>query len=140
MTLACWPAATDGRYWIDIALGTLPSRLMIDTGLVDPKGQVAFEIDPAIFDLLERSGQLLAAGYRWRRDASGQRIRLPAGFVAARLLDPATSSPVGPTARCLVVRNVPGVPSRVGVVFFHRLTGCRADWDFDKRLWCVECP
>jgi hypothetical protein len=113
---------------------------MVDTGLVDPQGQVAFEIEPALFDLLEQSGQLLVAGLRSRFDSSGRHVSLKVGFVMARLLDPATGSPIGPTARCLAFRGSPGVPSRVGVVFFHLLTGCRADWNFDHRLWCVECP
>src|SRR4051812_38264691 len=124
MTRACWPAAPDGRYVLDIALGTMPCRLMLDSGLVDPTGHVGFEIDPALSDLLEQSGQLLSAGRRRRSDSSGQTIRLKTGFVAARLLEPATGSPIGPTVRCLAVRNFAGVPSRVGVAFFHRLTGC----------------
>ena len=140
MTRACWPAATDGRYFVDVALGTMPCRLMSDTGLVDPIGQVGFEIDPALFDVLEQSGQLLRAGRRPRSDSSGRTILLKTGFVVARLLDPSSGSPIGPAVRCLAVRNVPGVVSRVGVIFFHRLTGCRVDWDLDARLWCVECP
>ena len=134
MTRACWPATSDGRYVLDIALGTMPCRLMFDTGLVDPTSQVGFEIDPALFDVLEQSGQLLRAGRRPRSDSSGRTVRLTTGFVVARLLDPASGSPIGPAVRCLAVRNVPGVVSRVGVVFFHFLTGCRADWDFDNRL------
>src|SRR3712207_7957938 len=31
MTRTCWPAAADGRYRIDVALGTSPGRLMVDT-------------------------------------------------------------------------------------------------------------
>jgi hypothetical protein len=140
MTRACWPAAPDGRYVLDIALGTMPCRLMLDTGLVDRAGHVGFEIDPALFGVLEQSGQLLRTGRRPRSDSSGRSVWLEAGFVAARLLDPSSGSPIGPAVRCLAVRNIPGVISRVGVVFFHRLTGCRVDWDLDTREWCVECP
>jgi hypothetical protein len=140
MSRICWPAAANGRYILDIALVTMPCRLMLDTGLVDRMNLVAFELDPTLFDVLDQSGQLLAAGSRFRFDSSGRRVALKAGFVAARLFDPATGSAVGPTVRCLALRNFPGVVSRVGVTFFHRLTGCRADWDFDNRLWCVECP
>jgi hypothetical protein len=118
----------------------MPCQLMVDTGLVDPLGQVGFEIAPALFDGLDQSGQLLRAGRRPRSDSSGRTIRLKTGFVVARLLDPSRGAPIGPAVRCLAVRNVPGVVSRVGVVFFHRLTGCRAEWDFDNRMWCVACP
>jgi hypothetical protein len=140
MTRACWTAATDGSYWFDIALGTLPCRLMLDTGLTDTTGQVAFYIGPAMFDLLERSGQLLAAGSRPRRDSSGRRVRLPAGFIVAQLIEPTTGARIGPPVRCLAVRNFARVPSRVGVVFFHQLRGCRVEWELDARQWCVECP
>jgi hypothetical protein len=140
MTRACWQAAPDGRYWLDIALGTIPCQLVLDTGLTDPLGQVAFDIDAALFDVLEQSGQLLRAGERHRRDASGRRAKLPLGFVTARLIDPVAHTPIGPPVRCLALRNFAGVVSRVGVVFFHRLTGCRVDWNLDAREWCVECP
>jgi hypothetical protein len=113
---------------------------MLDTGITDPAGQVGFEIAPALFDALERSGQLLKGVRRPRCDSSRRVVRLKTGLVAARLLDPSSGLPIGPAVRCLALRNFAGVPSRVGVVFFHRLTGCRADWDFDNRLWCVECP
>ena len=32
------------------------------------------------------------------------------------------------------------IPSRVGVVFFHKLSGCRVDWELDARSWCLEYP
>jgi len=140
MNRVCWPAAADGSYWIDVALGTAPSRLMIDTGLTDPNDQVAFDLDPALFDNLDRSGQVLAAGSRSRRDASGGWVWLRAGFVAAQLLDPASGAIIGPRVQCLAVRNFANVPSRVGVAFFHRLTGCRVVWELDSRTWCVESP
>jgi hypothetical protein len=113
---------------------------MIDTGLTDTAGQVAFDLHPALFDLLDQSGRLLAAGIRRRRDASGRNVRLRAAFVAAELLDPTTGVSVGPRIQCMAVRNYANAPSRVGVVFFHRLTGCRVVWELDTRTWCVEYP
>jgi len=103
MTRVCWPAAAGGHYWLDIALGTLPCRLMLDTGLVDPRGQVGFEIDPTMFDLLEQSGQLLAAGIRSRLDSSGTSVSLKTGFLTALLLDPTTLRTVGPPVQCLAL-------------------------------------
>lgn len=140
MTRACWTAAPDGAYWIDLAIATMPLRIVLDTGLTDPAGQIAFDLQAAAFDALDQSGQLLKAGYSRRRDASGRRVRLPIGFVAAQLIEPATGTPFSPRVRCLAVRNPAGVPSRVGIVFFHGLSRCRADWDFDNHLWCIECP
>src|SRR5438874_12503689 len=113
---------------------------MLDTGLVDRNNQIGFEVDRAVYDALAQNGQLLSAGARVRRDASGRTHWLRVGFVTARLCDPATGVTVGPTVRCLVLRNFSSVPNRVGVAFFHRLTGCRVVWDLDARLWCVEYP
>jgi len=83
MTRVCWPAAADGRYVVDIALGTMACRVMLDSGLVDPHGQVGFEIDQLLFDGLEQSGQLLRAGRRRRSDSSGRTVWLGTGFVSA---------------------------------------------------------
>jgi hypothetical protein len=138
MNRACWPIAADGRYWIAIALGTNPSRLMIDTGVTDRAGLVGFDLAPAEYDRLERSGQLLAAGPRMRQDASGAWVWLRCGFLAAQVLHPVTGVRIGPPVRCLAVRNFANVPSRVGAAFFHRLTGCRVVWELDTRTWCVE--
>jgi len=140
MNRACWPAAADGRYWIDVALGAKPIRVMLDTGVTDTAGQVAFDMSPAEYDALDRSGQLIGAGTRLRRDASNRWVHLPVGFLAAQLLDPVGGARIGPPVRCLAARNFVSVPSRVGVVFFHRLTGCRVIWELDQRSWCVEYP
>jgi hypothetical protein len=140
MTRACWPAAPDGRYWIDVALGTTPARLMLDTGLVDPLHQVGFELAPGLFDALRHAGHLVGAGQRQRRDASGQLVVMEVGLVRAQLIDPVTRQVIGPVVWVSAFRGALKALSLVGVEFFHRLTGCRADWDFDNRRWCVECP
>lgn len=135
-----WSAARDGRYWIDIALGNVPVRLMLDTGLVDPMGQVAFEVDPQLYDLMEQSGQLVSAGNRKRRDSSGRSIRMQSGLVSAQLFDVDNASIIGPRVQLCAWRGFANVPSRVGVLFFHKLAGCRVVWDLDARLWSVENP
>jgi len=140
MNRACWAVASDGRYWIDVALGTNPCRLMLDTGLTDCAGVVGFDLAPTDYDRMGRSGQLLAAGPRMRQDASGAWVWLRCGFLAAQLLDPVTRVGIGAPVRCLAVRNFANVPSRVGVVFFHGLAGCRVVWELDTRIWCVEYP
>lgn len=89
---------------------------------------------------MNSAGQLLAAGPRMRQDASGAWVWLRCGFLAAQLLDPVTAVRIGPRVSCLAVRNFANVPSRVGVVFFHGLTGCRVTWELDPRTWCVEYP
>jgi len=96
MNSACWPITANGRYWIDIALGTHPCRLMVDTGVTDRAGLVGFDLAPAEYDRLDRSGQLLAAGPRMRQVASGAWVWLRCGFLAAQLLDPVTAVRIGP--------------------------------------------
>src|SRR5205823_14800494 len=110
------------------------------TGLVDVQRRVGAEIDPALYDRLKRAGDLSAFRRRRRLDASGGWVVNEAARTAARLLDPVSRTPVGPPVQMDVMRGSPGVPSRVGVEFFHRLTGCRVVWDLDAHLWCVEYP
>jgi hypothetical protein len=135
-----WPVALNGRYRIDVRVGSLDLLLMLDTGLVDPQRRVGFEIDPALFDRLRQAGELTSFRQRKRRDAGGAWLVSEAAQVVARLLDPTGRAPVGPTVHMDVMRGAPGVPSRVGVEFFHHLTGCRAVWELAARLWCVEYP
>jgi hypothetical protein len=140
MPRACWSPAPNGRYRIDVRLGSLDLLLMLDTGLVDAQRRVGFEIDPALYNRLKQTGDLTAFRKRMRRDAGGGWLVSEVAQAAARLLQPASQTPVGPPVQMGVMCGAPGVPSRVGVEFFHRLTGCRVVWDLDARLWCVEYP
>ncbi len=140
MTRVCWPATPAERYEIDLVLGVSPLRLMVDTGLVDATGQVAFDLEAADYDAIDAVGHVLKGGWSVRYDASGRKSQMPVGFVRAHLFDPVTRTTIGPFVSVLAAKNVPGVPSRVGVAFFHALAGYRVDWDLSARLWCVECP
>jgi hypothetical protein len=140
MPQAQWQAAAGGRYWIDVALAGHPLRVMIDLGLVDSQHRVGFEIDPALYDALEQAGHFSHSLKRSRRDASGQLGVLYTGQLTARLVCPVTRQEIGPTVSLYVERGAAGVPDRVGVVFFHGLTGCRVDWDLDRRTWRIDCP
>lgn len=140
MSSACWTTAADGRYWIDIELGGRDVSLMLDTGIVDPLGQVGFEVDSGLYDALKRGKRLSNFAGRSRRDSSGRYVPSEIGWCDARLIDPGSRRRVGPVVRLAVYRGVVGVPSRVGLLFFHHLTGCRVVWDLDARLWCVEYP
>jgi hypothetical protein len=67
-------------------------------------------------------------------------LQTESGETNAQLIDPITRQPVGNPVVTWVLRGTKGVISRVGVVFFHHLTGCRVDWDLDTRNWCIEYP
>jgi len=54
-----WPAALDGRYWIDVAVGTEELLAIMDLGLVDPRDQIGLELEPLLFDALKGTGHLL---------------------------------------------------------------------------------
>lgn len=62
------------------------------------------------------------------------------GRIAVQLIDPASRNPVGPIADVYASRCPRGVPSRVGVVFFHLLIDCSTLWDFNARQWCIDYP
>ena len=140
MPQVCWQATPDGRYWIDIALGAYHSRLMIDIGMIDPLQKVAFEIEPALYDLLVQRKQIQPKAPKMRRDASGNLVTLDCGEVISQLIDPITRQRVGPVIIADVVRSYPRIPNRVGVVFFHHLTDCSVHWNLNTHLWSVDYP
>ena len=113
---------------------------MVDTGIVDPLNRVGGEIEPATYDALKRGGRFRRHMLRSRRDANGRVQQFEIGLVAVQPIDPATRLRIGPTVDIDLMRGVAGVPSRVGLVFFHRLTGCRVVWDLGGRTWSIEIP
>ena len=138
MPRICWQATSDGRYWIDIALGAYDTKLMVDTGVIDPRQRVAFELEPALYDLLVQRNQIKPRGAKRRRDSSGILVSLDCGEVISQLIDPVSGLRVGPVVVADVVRTFPRVPNRVGVVFFHLLTDCSVQWDLNSWQWCVD--
>jgi hypothetical protein len=56
MPFAHWNANARGEYWIDVVLGGLPLQVLVDTGLVDAKGQVGFSIDETLYDSMKQTG------------------------------------------------------------------------------------
>lgn len=135
-----WSAASDGRYWIDVVIGGQAVRAMIDLGLVDPLGAVGFELEPALYDQLKKAGLLSRLQYRFRRDANARITSSESGLSTAQLFDPGLGQVVGPLVQLHVCRGAIGVPSRVGVVFFHRLADCNVHWQLNSRTWRIECP
>lgn len=123
MALVSWKAASSGHYWIDVALGNREIPWMVDSGLVDPLNRVGFELDPAIYDQLQRTNLFQRYQLRTHRDSSGRLRLTESGLATAQLVDPVTRQRVGPVVQVYVSRGRLGVASRVGVVFFHRLSG-----------------
>ena len=138
MATATWQCSANGRYWLDVLVGSLQVSLMIDTGLVDPEQRVGIELEPHLFDQLEQSGKLSGRALRIRKDAGGHASPLYCAAVDASLTTPETSQPLGPSIRIHVARGVAGVPSRVGVAFFHKLPGCRVVWDCSAKTWSIS--
>jgi hypothetical protein len=140
MPLACWPVGSRGRYVVDVAVSGIATRCAIDLGLTDPLDKLGFELEPALYDQLRRSGGLSHLERRERLDSGGRRTVMSTGLLTAQLIDPLTRQVVGPRVAVYAARGAPGLSSRVGVVFFHRLSGCRVVWELDTRTWCVEYP
>jgi hypothetical protein len=67
-------------------------------------------------------------------------LQTECGSLDAQLFCPKTRKPVGPIVHLFTFRGVPGVPSRVGVAFFHRLKSCKVLWNLDQRNWNIEYP
>jgi len=130
----------DGRYWIDVVLAGRDLSVMIDLGLVDPLHRVGLEIEAVLYDAMKRAGNFSRLQMRPRRAASGGLTWFETGLLTAQLVDPALRQPIGPVASVFVARSVPGVPNRVGVVFFHQLVGSRVTWELDGQVWQIDCP
>ncbi len=45
MPQVCWTATAGGEYWLDVDLAGSPFRVLIDTGLLDARGQIGFSIE-----------------------------------------------------------------------------------------------
>lgn len=135
MATAIWQCSVNGRYWLDVLVGGLQVSLMIDTGLVDPEQRVGMELEPQLFDQLEQSGRLTGRALRVRKDAGGHCSPLFCAAADASLATPGSSQPLGLSVRIHVARGVEGVPSRVGLAFFHKLPECRVVWDCAAKTW-----
>jgi hypothetical protein len=133
-------AAPDGRYWIDVAVGTYELLLMVDLGLTDQRNQVGLELDPVTHDRLKLAGAFSRYGRRLWRDARGRSTHTETGLTTAQLIDPVTRQRVGPAVSVYANKGFGGVPARVGVVFFHLLGGCRVIWALDTQTWTVDYP
>jgi hypothetical protein len=135
-----WQGRADGHYWIDVALGSRHFSLMIDIGLVDSRNQVGFSIEPVLYDYLKNAGEFSGFSIHSQVDASGKVSIVESGLIMAQLISHVSLLPVGPAVRLHVMRGSPGVPNRVGVVFFHHLKGCHVNWDLDNRIWSIDYP
>lgn len=140
MPLVCWDHRADGWFVIDLLVAGQVHGCRVDTGLVDRSGDMGLELNPVFYDGCLRANRLTPMQRRERRDASGRRIVKDCGIVQAQLFDTTLGIGVGPAVKLLAMRGDSGLDSRVGVVFFHRLAGCRVDWDLSARRWCVQYP
>jgi hypothetical protein len=140
MPQACWTANARGEYWIDVNLGGHPFQVLIDSGLIDARGQVGFSLDPSRYDRIKQSGGFQHHQMHSRLTADGQISLTESGSLDTQLICPRTRSLVGPSVHVFVFRGSASVPDRVGTSFFHLLKNCKVAWDLDQRVWCIEYP
>jgi hypothetical protein len=140
MAHVSWTVAANGRYWMDLIIGARRLRFMVDLGLVDPANDVGLEIDPQLFEYIEKAGGFLTQRRRTWRDASGKYQRVDSGLLVAQLFDSSLQAGVGPAVRLFATKGVANLPNRVGVVFFHKLLGCSVTWNLDQRVWRIDYP
>ena len=118
-----WYATPRGEYWIEVRLGSHSLQVLVDTGLIDARGQVGFSVDESLYDHLKQAGEFHSHQMHARLNANGQIALTESGSLDAQLICPTTRNPVGPVAHVAVFRGATGVPDRVGLVFFHLLRG-----------------
>lgn len=140
MPQAMWSATFRGEYWIDVDLGGHALKVLIDSGLIDSRGQVGFSVDETLYDSIKQAGGFLNHQMHTRLAADGQISLTESGSLNAQLICPQKGNLVGPIVHVYVFRGVLGVPNRVGLAFFHLLKGCKVLWDLDQRSWCIEYP
>jgi hypothetical protein len=140
MPQVCWNAAGSGEYWIDVKLGSHSLKVLVDTGLIDSRGQVGFSVDPALYDQIKLASEFRTHHMHARLTADGQVVLTESGSLDAQLISPQSGILVGPVVHICVFRGAPGVPDRAGLAFFHLLKGCKVVWDLSPRLWCIEYP
>ena len=140
MPFVSWKANARGEYWIDVVLEGQPVQVLIDSGLVDARGQVGFSIDLSLYDSFRKAGRLRKPKLHTRLTADGNLAITESGILDAQLFCPQTQRPVGPMVRIRAYRGASGVPDRVGLAFFHQLKGCKVLWDLDQRTWRIDYP
>lgn len=140
MPSAGWNANARGEYWLDVSLAGHRLEVLIDTGLIDARGQVGLSLEPTWYDRIKQGGGFQAHQTHSRMTADGQITLTESGSLDAQLISPQTRQPVGPVVYVWVLRGSTGVPDRVGLSFFHLLASCRVMWELDQRLWTVEYP
>jgi hypothetical protein len=138
MPEVCWAANARGAYWIDVSLGGRTLKVLIDTGLIDARGQVGFSVQESLYDRIKQAGGFTSHQTHSRLTAAGQISLTESGSLASQLISPRTGNAVGPVAHVSVFRGALGVPDRVGMAFFHLLRGCKVIWDLEQRVWCVD--
>lgn len=140
MPSVSWKASARGEYWIDVALDGQPLQVLVDSGLIDARGEVGFSIDLSLYDSFKKAGRLEKPKLHTRLLADGNIAITESGILDSQLFCPLMQIPVGPVVRIRAYRGMPGVPERVGVAFFHLLKRCTVVWDLDQRTWRIDYP
>ena len=140
MPQAIWISNPHGEYWLDVNLANHSLKVLIDTGLIDSRGQVGFSIEEPLYDAIKQAGGFGYHQKHTRLTADGKISQTESGSLDAQMICPQTRNLVGPVVNVFVFRGVPGVPNRVGLAFFHLLKGCKFLWDLEHRLWNIEYP
>src|SRR5262249_16531059 len=140
MPQASWTANARGEYWIEVNLAGQAFQVLIDTGLIDARGQIGFSVDESVYDSIKSAGGFQNHQLHTRLTADGQVSLTESGSLDAQLICPKTRALIGPAINLYVFRGASGVPNRVCLAFFQQLKGCKVVWDLDQRLWSIEYP
>jgi hypothetical protein len=94
MPQACWLANQRGEYWIDVALGGLRLLVLIDTGLIDSRGQIGFSVGPARYEQIKLAGGFQSHQTHMRLTADGQVSQTESGSLVGKQRGRSAASPL----------------------------------------------
>jgi hypothetical protein len=111
MPQACWQAAADGTYWMDVALGGRELLMLIDTGFLDALNRIGFSLEPGLYTQIRQAGEFVNLLRDFRLDASGQITVRENGLIRAQMVCPLTRQRIGPAVQLYASRGSLGSPT-----------------------------
>jgi hypothetical protein len=134
MPQACWSANAHGEYWIDVNLGGRPLQVLVDSGLIDARGQVGFSVDASLYDRIKQSGGFHNHQMHTRLTADGKISQTESGSLDVRLISPQTRSLVGQWSTYMFSAAPPAYQTGLAWRFFISSTAAKS-----SGIWIVVC-
>ncbi len=129
----CWKSK-NGEFHINIKVGGEDTKMLWDTGFIDPDCNVGLGLDEVKYNRLKRDGKLTNEKQYSRHLANCDYDLVDTGEVEAQLIH--NGKTCGPKIK---VRVRKGATNSVGYCFFKALRSCQLIWEFEADEICIEC-